>query len=297
MFIISPWSRGGWVNSQVFDHTSVIRFLEQRFGVMEPNISPWRRAVCGDLTTAFNFKSPNDAAFASKLPETGTDAAKAKALLAWALPKTPASPTAPVQAAGLRPSRALPYALEVTDSVKDGALHLSFNNLGKAAAVFHVYDRLRLDLPPRRYTVEAGKGLADQWPAGAHDLWVLGPNGFHRHYVGSASASDATVATRAEAKGPVLTVTVNNPGTAPLSLAITGNEYGLKPVTLTVPAGGTAKAQWTLRSSAGWYDLSVTNTKSPGYHRRLAGRIETGKDSFSDPAMEGPALMDQARLV
>ena len=297
MFIISPWSRGGWVNSQVFDHTSVIRFLEERFGVMEPNISPWRRAVCGDLTTAFNFKSPNDAAFASKLPETGTDAAKAKALLAWALPKTPASPTAPVQAAGLRPSRALPYALEVKDSVKDGALHLSLNNNGKAGAVFHVYDRLRLDLPPRRYTVEAGKSLADQWPAGAHDLWVLGPNGFHRHYVGTASASDAAVSTRAEAKGPVLTVTVTNPGTAALSLAITANEYGLKPVNLTVPAKGTAKAQWTLRSSAGWYDLSVTNPMAPGYHRRLAGRIETGKDSFSDPAMEGPALMDQARLV
>ena len=51
MIVISPWSRGGWTNSQVFDHTSVIRFLERRFGVFEPNISPWRRAVCGDLTS------------------------------------------------------------------------------------------------------------------------------------------------------------------------------------------------------------------------------------------------------
>ncbi|MGH8079115.1 MAG: phosphocholine-specific phospholipase C, partial [Lysobacter sp.] len=59
MYVISPWSRGGWINSQVFDHTSVIRFLEKRFGVFEPNISPWRRAVCGDLTTAFNFFDPN----------------------------------------------------------------------------------------------------------------------------------------------------------------------------------------------------------------------------------------------
>src|SRR5690606_27497420 len=33
MYVISPWSRGGWVNSQVFDHTSVIRFMEARFGV------------------------------------------------------------------------------------------------------------------------------------------------------------------------------------------------------------------------------------------------------------------------
>jgi phospholipase C len=47
LYVISPWSRGGWVNAEVFDHTSVIRFLEKRFGVMEPNISAWRRAVCG----------------------------------------------------------------------------------------------------------------------------------------------------------------------------------------------------------------------------------------------------------
>jgi phospholipase C len=46
MIVVSPWSRGGWVDSQVFDHTSVLRFLEQWTGVREPNISRWRRAVC-----------------------------------------------------------------------------------------------------------------------------------------------------------------------------------------------------------------------------------------------------------
>jgi phospholipase C len=60
LYVISPWSRGGWVNSQVFDHTSVLRFLEARFGVKEPNISPFRRAVCGDLLSTFNFKTPNN---------------------------------------------------------------------------------------------------------------------------------------------------------------------------------------------------------------------------------------------
>ena len=57
MMAISPWSKGGYVCSEVFDHTSVIRFLEARFGVKEPNISPWRRAICGDLTAAFDFGS------------------------------------------------------------------------------------------------------------------------------------------------------------------------------------------------------------------------------------------------
>jgi len=50
MTVISPWSVGGWVCSETFDHTSLIRFMETRFGVAEPNITPWRRTVCGDLT-------------------------------------------------------------------------------------------------------------------------------------------------------------------------------------------------------------------------------------------------------
>src|SRR5262249_9422474 len=65
---ISPWSKGGFVNSQVFDHSSLIQFIEKRFGVFEPNISPWRRAVVGDLTSIFNFANPNQGHV--KLPST-----------------------------------------------------------------------------------------------------------------------------------------------------------------------------------------------------------------------------------
>jgi phospholipase C len=53
--VISPWSRGGWVCSEVFDHTSTLRFLERRFGVREPNISAWRRSVTGDMTSALRL--------------------------------------------------------------------------------------------------------------------------------------------------------------------------------------------------------------------------------------------------
>src|SRR5579872_4690044 len=57
--IVSPFSRGGFVSSDLFDHTSVLRFLETRFGAEVPNLSAWRRSTVGDLTSAFNFKSPN----------------------------------------------------------------------------------------------------------------------------------------------------------------------------------------------------------------------------------------------
>jgi phospholipase C len=56
--IVSPWTAGGFVNSDVFDHTSLIRLIEARFGVFEPNISAWRRQTCGDLTSVFRFSSP-----------------------------------------------------------------------------------------------------------------------------------------------------------------------------------------------------------------------------------------------
>jgi phospholipase C len=59
MLIVSPFSRGGFVSSDLFDHTSVLRFLETRFGAEVPNLSAWRRSTVGDLTSAFNFKAPD----------------------------------------------------------------------------------------------------------------------------------------------------------------------------------------------------------------------------------------------
>ena len=55
MLVVSPFSRGGFVCPDVFDHTSLLRFLETRFGAEVPNLTPWRRGITGDLTSAFNF--------------------------------------------------------------------------------------------------------------------------------------------------------------------------------------------------------------------------------------------------
>jgi phospholipase C len=57
--VISPWSRGGWVDSHTFDHTSMLRFLEARFGIKAPNISAWRRQTVGDLTSTLDFAKAN----------------------------------------------------------------------------------------------------------------------------------------------------------------------------------------------------------------------------------------------
>jgi phospholipase C len=60
MLVLSPFSRGGFLCSDTFDHTSLLRFLETRFGVEVPNLSEWRRENTGDLTSAFNFIQPNN---------------------------------------------------------------------------------------------------------------------------------------------------------------------------------------------------------------------------------------------
>ena len=68
--IVSPWTAGGWVCSQPFDHTSVLQLLEKFTGVQEPNISDWRRQTFGDLTAAFRFDA--EKANPPQLPDTGT---------------------------------------------------------------------------------------------------------------------------------------------------------------------------------------------------------------------------------
>jgi phospholipase C len=73
--IVSPWTVGGWVCSQPFDHTSVLQFLERFTGVREPNITDWRRRTFGDLTSAFRFG--DRARAAPRMPETKTELERA----------------------------------------------------------------------------------------------------------------------------------------------------------------------------------------------------------------------------
>ena len=106
-FVISPFSRGGFISSDLFDHTSILRFLETRFGAEVPNLSAWRRATVGDMTTAFNFTKP-DTTIPSLPPTTGaisTAISQCVANLAGFKPyQLPAPQAMPTQEAGT-PSR------------------------------------------------------------------------------------------------------------------------------------------------------------------------------------------------
>ncbi|PVM86160.1 phospholipase C, phosphocholine-specific [Caulobacter radicis] len=285
MYVISPWSRGGWVNSEVFDHTSVIRFLEARFGVAEPNISPWRRSVCGDLTSCFNFATPNaDPPAAMQDMQTLARAARfAARKKQTTTPPTPTTVRAPFQETGMRKSRALPYRLEVYARIGDEAASLTLNNPGAAGAVLHVYDRLRLDQAPRRYTLGAGGRLEDAWPAGAYDLWLLGPNSFHRHYAGEPSDGlEWLIVPNLNGKTVAMTL-YNTSSQARTVIVEPAGFLRPKPWTVTLAAGETQGREW--QTGVDWYDLSARCEEVPSWRRRAAGRAESGRHSHSDPLM------------
>ncbi|MBS7562609.1 phospholipase C, phosphocholine-specific [Pseudomonas sp. RC4D1] len=291
MLVLSPWSRGGWVNSQVFDHTSVLQFLEKRFGVREPNISAWRRAVCGDLTSALNFVDPNH----EPLPALQTTTRQAadglrqrqEKLLQVPLPLA-SQQLPPHQPRLARPSRALPYRLHVDSQVdpKAKTLSLSLQNTGEQGAVFHVYDGLHLSDIPRRYTVEAGKALQDSWPVvERYQLWVLGPNGFHRSFSGQLQQLQPELLVTSS--NNQLQFTLSNPGTRGMSVTIDRCPYTQQgPWTLVVPGGAEVRQVFACESSGGWYDLTLRS--DAGWLRRVAGRLETGAHSISDPLMGRP---------
>ena len=291
LYVISPWSRGGWVNSQVFDHTSVAQFLEKRFGIEVAAISPWHRAVCGDLTSALDFVRPNDVAF-PVLPDVSGSAEVVAVHSRRPKPQPPAVPEVPFQEPGLRLSRALPYELHVR-ALKDperSSLALRFLNTGRVGAVFHVYDRLELDRIPRRYTVEAGKQLEDDWHLGAHagryDLWVYGPNSFLREFRGTVSGSaqvEPEVTLEYGVAERVVRLVAANDGHNVATLTVAANAYHSGgPWRLTVSHAERVVREWSVIASHNWYDLTVTGQ---GFERRFAGRVETGAPSFSDPAV------------
>lgn len=296
MYVISPWSRGGWVNSQVFDHSSVIQFLEKRFGVEEPNISPYRRAVCGDLMTAFDFKTPNLVPMPNLEGKKNKNEADAIRTAQSLLPQVirPINQSFAVQDMGIRPSRALPYILHCSTKVDLSAktIQLLFSNTGTQAAVFHVYDKLHLEGIPRRYMVEAGKQLNDQWStnSGLYDLWVLGPNGFHRSFSGDLSKalqlqSLAEIRVCVEECNPKLYLKVRNDAEKSAKFIVKANAY-LPNKSWNIETASTEKElSWDMSDNGGWYDFTVSMQDDSSYRRRFAGRIETKEDSISDPYM------------
>ncbi|MFF2812614.1 phosphocholine-specific phospholipase C [Streptomyces sp. NPDC058000] len=288
LFAVSPWSKGGFVCSQVFDHTSIVQFIERRFGVHEPNISPWRRAVCGDLTTAFDF-SRTDTAVPS-LPNTSGYVPPDHNRHPDYVPTPPADPKLPKQERGLRLARPIPYDLTADSHVSgaDGSVRVDLASHGKAGVTFYVTSATHPD-GPWTYTTEAGRQLSESWRGwsqqGGYDLTVHGPNGFTRQFKGKAGAAGPEVSARNDGASGQLRLLLSNDGHTAVRLTVTDAYGNQQPATYRVQPGAKVVHTADPGRSHGWYDLSVACDQDTTFLRRLTGHVETGKPSTSDPAI------------
>ncbi|WP_267241958.1 phosphocholine-specific phospholipase C [Streptomyces sp. PR69] len=303
MIVVSPWTRGGWVSSEVFDHTSVIRFLEQwTAAVGKPascaNISAWRRKVCGDLTGLFDFSSP----------VYGLPALPATSVLGSAcngVPNpAPQDNRLPDQEPGVRPARPLPYqANGYLDRLEFGSggkilAWFAMANEGapaRSAAHFSIHPNAHRSRTPWQYTVDAGDGTEDYfnvgsgWGDGRYDISMYGPNRLMRRFRGDATTAGKDMSVRSyyavhSGTGRLaIWFSMTNSSTAPVTFTITANHYRSDgPWTYTVPAGGSVDDYFNaVAYHNGWYDLTVTVDADAAWSQRFTGHIETGAPSVT----------------
>jgi phospholipase C len=337
MVIASPWSKGGWVNSEVFDHTSTLQFLEtflsKKTGkpVKEPNISDWRRTVCGDLTSVFRpyngetIPTPEflpkaefvESIHKAKFKKVPDDYKVLNADEIMQINRAPhSSPYMPKQEPGLKASCALNYQLyadgKLSADKKSFRLGFTASNkvFGKVAlaAPFNVYapgkyiqeingKQVLESVRTWAYTAAAGDTLNDAWPLNEFEndhyhLRVYGPNGFYREFKGNAADPDMDIACEYQQSftvGKKLTgnieLKLHNLSGKPYTVEIT--DHGYKTNNHKIDVGPAAQSGLVLNlvNSFGWYDFSVKIAGACTFEKRYAGRVETGKPSFSDPQM------------
>lgn len=320
MVIASPWSRGGAVCSQVFDHTSVLQFMEkvlsQKTGkqVREPNINQWRRTVCGDMLSAFRSADDTPTPLApidhdqfvaqihqakfKSLP-SGYHALSEQELEELRVAGIQ-SALHPRQEAGVRPSCPLPYELSVNgqlNSTKDRVvLQFRANNelfgANAAGGAFTAYAFTKGNqFSCRNYAVVPGDTVEDFWDLadfdqGIYHLRVYGPNGYFWSLSGSASdplLMVQAVGSQANAQSNHIEVMLKSGSPQNLKVTAVDNAYGHAPQHREILNGMNERLNISTENSFRWYDVSVTVDGASRFERRFAGRVENGTWGQSDP--------------
>ncbi|WP_447640034.1 MULTISPECIES: phosphocholine-specific phospholipase C [Chitinophagaceae] len=327
--VASPWTRGGYVNSQVFDHTSVVQFLENfatrksKQKVICPNVTDWRRAVCGDLHSLFRpyngekIEEPTylnrneyvqridkaqyqplptvmDALSDEMVDKIRTDKAVLKSYLQ--------------QEKGSRKSNALPYELSANLQKNDGTITLHFEagkklfkekSAGSPFTVYALNDYKKKDAMESganwNFTVAAGDKLSYDWrlanfARNEYKLAVHGPNGFYRLFQGNASDPKLDVAVSdIVLKGKqygALTLSLQNKESKSLTITINDNAYGKSILTKTVSANTGSNINILLEDSFGWYDFTIAVASYDNFKITYAGHAENGDGYMTDPQID-----------
>lgn len=319
--VASPWSRGGKVNSQVFDSTSVLMFLEKfltkKTGkpVKEENISDWRRTVCGDLTSVFTPYNGEEIT----LPDFVKQKPFVEKIYNAKFKDFPSGyrkltedeikqinegnfelSVMPQQEKGIRTSCSLPYELYATGQMKNNGefeiqLEAADKHFGKRAsgAPFYIYNMHTFEV--RNYAVKAGDKLTDRLPVrDDYHFRLYGPNGFYREFKGHASEKNILPVQchyehkRLNTKKPTGNIEIYFPeAEGAYRVEIIDNAYQQKPVRKKITRQGGETVAFNLKKNHGWYDFTVLMDGMSGYSRRFAGHVETDAESFTDPFMGG----------
>lgn len=274
MTIISPWSVGGKVSSEVVDITSTLMFLEKVTGVKEPNISRFRRQICGDLTSTLDFSGRGRRVQIPAAPEVALPSKDR-----WK-PSAPEKQSMPVQQAGRRPATPVPYVMGASGRVVRGELRLAGFNTGTLAAPVSIYSYLGdLAEPIHRVVKGSDKGTIPL-TRGAYDVALRGPDRFVVDMAGTAAGAaaglDMSVVQRRGRRDA--DVVLSNHGRRPVTVTLTDESYGGRSVRVRVRAGEVRRMPWIL--SDGWYDVSATVREDATYQRRFTGRLAGRRDRF-----------------
>jgi phospholipase C len=301
LVIASPWSRGGAVNSQVFDHTSILMFLEKFVNhktgknIKETNISSWRRNICGDLTSV--FKPYNGETM--KMPEAVKRKEFVESIHKAQFKDLPAMPQpmnkVPVQEKGVRPSNALPYELHVSGNLEKNkrTFTITMESRKTIGAPFTVY-LYGKQWATRHYAVQAGGSVKDSFPLdmfqnSKYHIRVDGPNGFMREYKGDANDPLMVDVGYDVDKNKVMTgnivVNILVSSSSAQAVEIIDNAYGHQKQSMSLGKTTIISTSLDLSKSSGWYDSTL---KVGDLEFRFAGRVETGKETTTDPALETP---------
>lgn len=331
MVIASPWTRGGYVNSQIFDHTSCLQFLEHFIKiktskvVKETNISDWRRSICGDLTSVFrpaNEQPINieplernkfiESIYAARFkPLPGNFNVLSQQQITKATQTDTLKQIMPAQEPGVKPSNALPYQHEVNIvRLANGVLELNFEagkslfGIKSAAAAFQVYApgmfKMIKDGKPEEvqmnqwnFCVLAGDQINYQWSLNDfidehYLLECYGANGFFRSFKGAKQSAGLNVKVSLELLNINLAtgnVEVKLFANKDVKVLIIDNAYGVAEKNITLKKGKNITSVIDTQKSGGWYDFTISIVGDDIFEQRYAGRVETGKQSISDPFM------------
>jgi phospholipase C len=285
--LVSPWSRGGRVCSQVFDHTSTLQFLEQWTGVQCPNISPWRRQVCGDMTSAFDFAHPDFSYPGNSFTDLSVIDCPSGTTVS-----PPATQADPTQEAGTLTRVPAPYQPNAFCTLNSSAnsLTVTMTNSGPASVHFGVYPNTYSTATPQPFDVPNAASATTTFSlsasSGKYDYSCYGPDGFQRRFAGNLSSDYnkiEAVSILNVANGGCA-IALQNLSSLPATFAVS-NGYSLQTANYVVSGKTTNSVNIGSETNSGLYDITVTSPSDTLFLRRFLGRAEIAPISVLQPAL------------